>query len=106
MDEQEEIRRLKPVLRAVGHRCAVPISIDTRKALVAKVALDLGAVIVNDISALRHDSNMAKVVSDFGAGLVLMHMQGTPETMQNSPAYADVVQAVKEFLARSSSLCR
>ena len=62
------------------------------------MALDLGAVIVNDVSALRHDSKMVKIVANSGAGLVLMHMQGTPETMQDSPGYDDVVRDVKEFL--------
>ena len=97
VDDEEEMRRLKPVLKAVGHRSAVPISIDTRKSLVAKMALDFGAVIVNDVSALRHDSNMVKIVADSGAGVVLMHMQGTPESMQDSPEYVDVVRDVKEF---------
>ncbi len=98
--EQEEMKRLRPVLRALGSRCNVPISIDTQKASVAKMALDLGATIVNDISALRHDPHMAKVVAEAGAGLVLMHMQGTPETMQDSPVYGNVVDEVKEFFAR------
>ncbi len=99
VDEEEEIKRLKPVLEAIGHRSPVPISIDTRKASVAKMALDLGAIIVNDISGLRDDINMASVVADFGAGLVLMHRQGTSETMQQSPEYVDVVLEVKAFLA-------
>lgn len=100
VDEQEEIRRLKPVLQAVGHRSSVPISIDTQKSSVAKMALDLGAVIINDVSALRHDLKMAKVVKEARAGLVLMHMQGTPETMQKCPEYRDVVGEVKDFLAK------
>jgi len=99
VDEQEEIRRLKPVMQAVGHRSSVPISIDTQKSSVAKMALDLGAVIVNDVSALRHDLRMAKVVQEARAGLVLMHMQGSPETMQDSPEYRDVVGEVKDFLS-------
>ncbi|WP_447970760.1 dihydropteroate synthase [Nitrospira sp. M1] len=99
VDEQEEMRRLKPVLQAVGHRSTVPISIDTRKSSVAKMALDLGAVIVNDVSALGHDRMMAKVVSEARAGLVLMHMQGTPEHMQECPDYCDVLEEVKRFLA-------
>ncbi|GJL53604.1 MAG: dihydropteroate synthase [Nitrospirales bacterium] len=99
VDEQEELRRLRPVLQAVGHRSEVPISIDTQKSSVASMALDLGAVIVNDVSALRHDPNMAKVVAEARAGLVLMHMQGIPETMQESPEYRDVVGEVKDFLS-------
>ncbi|GJL64430.1 MAG: dihydropteroate synthase [Nitrospirales bacterium] len=100
VDEQEEIRRLKPVLQAVGQRSSVPISIDTQKSAVAKMAIDLGAVIVNDVSALRHDLKMVKVVEEARAGLVLMHMQGIPETMQVSPEYRDVVVEVKDFLAK------
>ena len=99
VDEQEEMRRLKPVLKAIGHRSSVPISVDTRKASVAEMALDVGAVIVNDVSALRHDPRMISVVSKAQAGLVLMHMQGIPETMQDAPAYRNVVQEVKAFLA-------
>ena len=100
VDEQEEMRRLRPVLQTLGSRCTVPISIDTRKASVAKMALDLGATIVNDVSALRHDPQMTKVVAESSAGLVLMHMRGTPETMQDSPVYENVVDEVKEFFAR------
>ncbi|MGB0909253.1 MAG: dihydropteroate synthase [Nitrospirales bacterium] len=106
VDEQEEIRRLKPVLEAVGHRSTVPISIDTRKASVAKMALDLGAIIVNDISGLRDDVHMAKVVAETGAGLVLMHKKGRPETMQDSPEYNDVVGEVKDFLAARVEVAR
>ena len=106
VDEQEEMKRLKPVLQAVGHRSTVPISIDTRKASVAKLALDLGAVIVNDISALRYDPGMVKVVAEARAGLVLMHMQGTPETMQNLPTYVNVVHDVKVFLANRLAFTR
>lgn len=98
VNEQEELRRLKPVLEAIGHRCSVPISIDTQKASIAKMALDLGAIIVNDISALQYDPDMARVVAESRAGLVLMHMQGSPETMQQTPVYADVVGEVKTFL--------
>ncbi|MCA9470794.1 MAG: dihydropteroate synthase [Nitrospirales bacterium] len=99
VDDQEELHRVKPVLEAIGHRSTVPISIDTRKASVAQMALDLGAVIVNDVSALRYDSRMASVVSDACAGLILMHMQGVPETMQDVPVYENVVRDVKDFLA-------
>ncbi len=74
------------------------ISIDTTKAVVAERALAAGARIVNDISALRIDSRMAEIVREFGAGLVLMHMQGTPQTMQQNPHYDDVVTEVREFL--------
>ena len=93
---EEELRRVMPVLHeAVG--LGVPVSIDTYKASVARAALDAGAAIVNDISALG-DPEMANTVASFGAGLILMHMQGTPQTMQKDPRYEDVVQEVRAFL--------
>jgi len=93
----EEFRRVLPVLREAVS-LGVPISIDTYKASVARAALDAGAAIVNDITALG-DPEMAEVVATFGAGLILMHMQGTPQTMQKDPRYADVVDEVRAFLA-------
>lgn len=100
VDEAEEVRRLVPLLRVAGHRSPVPLSIDTRKAGVARMALDYGVAIVNDVSALRADSGMAKVVAEFGAGLVLMHMQGEPSTMQSRPRYADIIHDVKAFFTQ------
>jgi dihydropteroate synthase len=97
VDETEEIRRLIPVVREVCRRVSVPVSVDTTKAAVAVRALDAGAAIINDISALRFDPAMAKVVAESGAGLVLMHMQGTPKTMQDAPKYRDVVADVYDF---------
>ncbi len=94
---EEELRRVIPVLReAIGF--GVPVSIDTYKASVARAALDAGAAIVNDITALG-DPEMAPTVASFGAGLILMHMQGTPQTMQTDPQYMDVVDEVRTFLA-------
>lgn len=94
---EEESRRLIPVITAVAKRVSVPISVDTYKASVAKAAIDAGAVIVNDVTALRGDSEMAGVVAESGAGVVLMHMHGTPQTMQQAPRYEDVVEEVREF---------
>jgi dihydropteroate synthase len=91
----EELRRVLPVIERLA---GVTVSIDTTKAAVAKRALAAGAQIVNDISALRFDPAMVDVVRDAGAGLVLMHMLGTPATMQQSPHYGDVVAEVREFL--------
>ncbi|TAJ07134.1 MAG: dihydropteroate synthase [Nitrospirae bacterium] len=99
VDEPEEIRRLIPVVREVCRRITVPVSVDTSKASVARLALEAGAAIINDISALRNDSRMGTVVAESGAGLVLMHRQGTPLTMQQAPAYHDVVAEVRQFLA-------
>ncbi len=99
VDEPEEIRRLIPTVREVCRRVTVPVSVDTSKASVAKLALDAGAAIINDVSALRNDVHMGAVVAESGAGLVLMHRQGTPQTMQQAPAYHDVVAEVRQFLA-------
>jgi len=97
VDEKEEIRRLIPVVGAVCRKVSVPVSVDTTKAAVARKALDAGAAIVNDISALRFDPLMKAVVAETGAGLVLMHMQGTPKTMQQAPSYRDVIEEIRQF---------
>ncbi|HEV2129915.1 MAG TPA: dihydropteroate synthase, partial [Longimicrobiaceae bacterium] len=89
VDAAEEIARVLPVLRLLREQLDLPLSIDTRRAEVARVALREGASIVNDISALS-DPEMAGVVAGAGAALVLMHMRGTPQTMQRDPRYDDV----------------
>jgi dihydropteroate synthase len=93
---EEEIRRVVPVIEKLS---GLTISVDTMKAAVAERALTAGARIVNDISALRFDARMTDVVREAGAGVVLMHMQGTPRTMQVEPRYDDVVAEVRAFLA-------
>jgi dihydropteroate synthase len=96
--EEEELRRVVPViqgLRNAGSR----ISVDTSKAAVAAAALDAGAEIVNDVTALRGDPGMASLLTERGATVVLMHMLGEPRTMQEDPRYEDVVDDVKAFLA-------
>jgi dihydropteroate synthase len=98
VDEQEELRRLLPVVAAVAKAVSVPVSVDTSKADVARAALDAGAVMVNDVTALQGDGAMVDVVAEAGAGLVVMHMQGTPETMQQAPHYDDVVGEIAQFL--------
>jgi len=95
----EEIRRVVPVIQQLAARVQTPISIDTQKPEVARAALLAGASIVNDIAANRADDTMGRVVAEFRAGYVAMHMQGTPQTMQQNPAYADVVREVDEFFA-------
>jgi dihydropteroate synthase len=95
---EEELRRVVPVVRELAARAGVPVSVDTSKAEVARQALAAGAHVVNDVTALGGDPDMAAVVRDFRAGVVLMHMQGTPATMQLAPAYADVVAEVTAFL--------
>jgi len=97
VNEAEECRRAIPVVTAVAKAVTIPISIDTSKAAVARAALDAGAVLVNDVTALRGDSAMVDVVARTGAGIVLMHMQGTPRTMQQAPRYDDVVGEVSDF---------
>jgi dihydropteroate synthase len=92
----EEIMRVEPVLEALQGE--VPVSIDTTKAEVARRALELGAELVNDVTALRGDQAMAEVVADSGAYLCLMHMLGEPRTMQVDPRYGDVVDEVRAFL--------
>lgn len=96
---EEELRRTIPVIEALVQRCDVPISIDTRKAEVARQACRAGAVMVNDVSAMTHDPDMADVVAEFGATVCLMHMRGTPQTMQQDPRYDDVVREVRDYLA-------
>ena len=97
--EDEELRRVLPVVEALAPRVPVPISVDTTKAGVAVRALRAGASIVNDITALRGDLDLPRVVAESGAGVVLMHMAGTPRTMQDDPRYGDVVGDVRDFLA-------
>jgi dihydropteroate synthase len=94
---EDELRRVVPVLERVSDR-GHPISIDTRRAAVARAALAAGASFVNDVTALRGDPAMAEVVAESGADVCLMHMRGEPETMQEDPHYEDVVAEVKRFL--------
>jgi dihydropteroate synthase len=96
----EEISRVLPVIRGLRAKISLPISIDTTKSEVARAALDEGADVVNDISALGFDPAMAPLVAREKAPIVLMHMQGTPRTMQQNPFYENVVEEVKEFLRR------
>ena len=93
---QEELRRVLPVLGALAGQ--VPLSIDTAKAEVARRALELGVEMVNDVTALRTEPDLALVVAEAGSYLCLMHMQGEPRTMQANPRYEDVVSEVAAFL--------
>jgi dihydropteroate synthase len=94
---EEEVTRTEPVVAGLAGTATV--SIDTSKAAVAEAAIDAGASIVNDVTALRHDPEIGALCAERGAGLVLMHMQGDPRTMQADPTYDDVVEDVKAFLA-------
>ncbi len=101
----EELRRVLPVIRGLVAQSDCVISVDTMKSEVARRALDAGAHIVNDISAGRWDPEMFGVVAAYGAGMVLMHMQGEPETMQRNPEYGDVVKEVRDFLVARLGAC-
>jgi len=96
----EEMERVMPVIRGLRREISVPLSIDTCKAEVARRALDEGVDVINDISALRFDTAMVSLVARESVPVVLMHMQGTPQTMQQDPSYQDVVGEVKDFLGR------
>ncbi len=98
LTEDEELRRILPVIERLSDEIAVPISVDTYKAAVAKKALQSGASIVNDISGLRFSPDMAKVAADFGAAVIIMHIKGTPRDMQQNPVYADVIGEILSYL--------
>ena len=101
---EEEIRRVVPVIEALTKRVETPISVDTTKSEVARAALDAGAAIVNDISALRFDFYIADAVARAGAGLVLMHSRGTPATMHRLPPVADIMHEVIHSLRASINM--
>jgi dihydropteroate synthase len=101
---EDELQRVVPVIAALAKRSTVPVSVDTTKSLVARAALDAGAVIVNDISALRFDFYVADEVAKSGAGLVLMHSRGTPATMHRLPPVADIIDEVTSSLRSSINM--
>jgi dihydropteroate synthase len=97
----EELRRVIPVIQALRRESDALISIDTSKAAVARAALDAGADIINDVTGLRGDPDMPSIAAETGAGVVIMHMQGTPRTMQAAPKYDDVIAEVGDFFRHS-----
>ncbi|HBT46263.1 MAG TPA: dihydropteroate synthase [Peptococcaceae bacterium] len=97
---EEELRRVIPVVDRLSRELSVPLSVDTYKAEVARAALEHGATIINDISGLRADPEMARVVARFGCPVVVMHIKGTPKNMQDNPTYEDVIGEVKDYLRR------
>ncbi len=97
---EEELRRVLPVVTAVCRQVTIPVSIDTSKATVARACIAAGAEIINDITGLDGDPEMVEVARDSGAGVCVMHMQGSPQTMQDAPAYQDVVGEVAGYLMR------
>jgi dihydropteroate synthase len=102
----EELERLLPVLRALRGRLKIPISIDTQKASVAEMAVGAGAEILNDISGLKQEPKIAEVAARFGVPLILMHMRGTPRTMQRKPWAKDVMKDVSRGLRESVAIAR
>jgi dihydropteroate synthase len=102
--EEEELRRVLPVIEAVRGQVDVPISIDTTKSRVAERALQAGACMVNDISGLGFDPRMAEVVARHGALCCVMHIQGTPQTMQQNPQYEDVVRDISRYFEERLAL--
>ena len=97
--EDEELRRIIPVIERISAETGVPVSVDTYKANVARRALAAGASIVNDISGLRFSHDMAGVIADSGAAVIIMHMKGTPRTMQENPVYEDLLGEIIDYLA-------
>jgi len=106
ISEQEEIDKLIPVISSLVKIIDIPISVDTYKPTVAKEALQAGAKIINDITGLQKNPEMADVISQFDAGVIIMHMQGSPITMQKNPSYKNVIQEVKEFLEQSVKISK
>ena len=98
----EECKRVIPVVQALSEQTHIPISVDTYKAEVAYKALSAGACVINDITALYGDSEMSQVVAHAQAGVILMHMKGSPMTMQDSPTYHNVVAEVLDWLAKAA----
>lgn len=98
---EEEIERVLPVIKQLAKRTSIPLSVDTTKASVARAALDAGAAIVNDISALRFEPEIADEVAKSGAGLVLMHSRGTPGALHNLPPVANIIEEVINSLGNS-----
>ena len=103
---EEELRRVLPVIQQLSKKVSIPLSVDTYKSNVAKAAIEAGAELVNDISGLTADTEMAQIAAIHDACVILMHMKGTPKTMQHDPTYGDVVQEVGEFLEQQAVVAR
>ena len=101
---EEEIDRVVPVIEEIAKRVSIPISIDTTKAVVARRAIEAGASMINDVSALRHDHKLADVALEHGVPIILMHMLGSPKTMQVSPTYNDLIGEIRTFLENAIEL--
>jgi len=95
---EDELGRITPVFETLANRVSIPLSIDTSKSAVARAALAAGAEIINDVTALTGDAAMLQLAAESAAGICAMHMQGTPQTMQDNPHYDDVVREVRDYL--------
>lgn len=102
---EEELRRVMPVIEALASRLTIPISIDTSKAAVAMAAVDAGAEIINDVTGLEGDPQMPNVAVSRSVGVCVMHMQGTPQTMQDNPSYENVVEEIHDYLVARLAFC-
>lgn len=102
---EQEIARVIPVIEQLAGKIDVPISIDTSKSIVARAAVAAGAEIINDVSGLEGDPDMAQVAADTGVGVCVMHMRGTPQTMQDDPQYDDVVEEIDDYLRQRLDWC-
>lgn len=102
--ETEELDRIVPVIARIKKVSGIAISADTRSAVVAEAALKAGAGMINDVSGLRNDRNMAGVAAKYNCGLVIMHMKGTPEDMQDDPQYLDIISEISESLKESAGI--
>lgn len=103
---QQELDRVVPVIEQLSAQLEIPISIDTSKAVVGQAAMDAGAEIINDVTGLEGDPEMVSVALNTNAGVCVMHMQGTPQTMQNSPDYEDVVENIRGYLIDRRDACQ
>ena len=105
IDAREETARVVPIIEKIASRVNIPISIDTRNAETAEAALGAGACMINDVSALSHDPHMLGIAKEAGAGIILMHMRGTPGTMQNNTGYLDIFHEIYSFLDDKIKQC-
>jgi len=103
VSDAEQLRRIEDIVKTLAKKLKIPISIDTSSSEVAKRCLDLGASIINDISALRKDPKLGPVIAKYNAGAVLMHMKGTPRTMQQNPQYDDLILEIIDFLRKAKA---
>ncbi|MGV7221216.1 MAG: dihydropteroate synthase [Nitrospinales bacterium] len=101
---EEEISQVHPVVKKLCKNINIPVSVDTTKSAVAEVVLDNGAMIINDITGLQSDPNMASTIAGKNGGVVVMHMKGTPETMQKNPIYDDLIDDITHYLEKSVSI--